>query len=93
MRGSLLDIQLFMVLAHSSSFCREGVEHHGRVDEIFLHALKPCIQLLEPHQLSGIWGKKGSKNFLHNHRRNPYSPNCNLSPHFNPSCKMNMAKN
>ena len=88
MRKSLLDVQLFMVLAHSSSFCREGVEHHGRVDEIFLHALKPRIQLLKPHQLSGIWGKKGSKTILHTRQRNPFSLNCSLSPYFNPSCKI-----
>lgn len=52
--GHVLDIQLFMVLAHSSSFGSEGVEHHSWVDEILLHTLKPSIQLFEPHQLSSI---------------------------------------
>lgn len=61
LRRALLDVQLFMVLAHSSSFCRKGVEHHGWVDEIFLHTLEPRVQLLKPHQLSSIWGKQKAK--------------------------------
>jgi len=58
MRKCSLDVQLFVVLAHCSSFCGQGVQHHSRIDEIFLHTLKPCIQLLKPHQLSCIWGKQ-----------------------------------
>lgn len=54
--GALLDVQFLMVLTHSSSLCSEGVEHYSRVDEIFLHTLEPCIQLLKPHQLSSIYG-------------------------------------
>lgn len=61
LRRALLDVQLFMVLAHGASFCCEGVEHHGRVDEIFLHTLQPRVQLLKPHQLSSIWGKEKVK--------------------------------
>lgn len=57
----LLHVQLFVVLAHSSGFGRQGVEHHGRVDEIFFHALEPRVQLLKPHQLSSIWGKEKAK--------------------------------
>lgn len=53
-RTDILDIQLLMVLAHSSSLCGQGVEHHGWVDEIFLHTLKPRIQLFKPHQLGSI---------------------------------------
>lgn len=29
----------------------EGVEHHGRVDEVLLHALQAGVQLLKPHHL------------------------------------------
>lgn len=58
---SLLDVQIFMVLAHSSSFCCKGVKHHRWIDEILLQTLKPSIQLLKPHQLSSIFGQTERK--------------------------------
>lgn len=59
--GDLLDVQLLMVLTHSPGLGGQGVEHNSRVDEIFLYTLEPSVQLLEPHQLSGIWSTQGKK--------------------------------
>ena len=61
MKNVSLDVHLFVVLADCSSLGCEGVQHHGRVDEVFLHALKPRVKLLKPHQLSSIWGTQGKK--------------------------------
>ncbi len=70
-----------MVLAHISSFRCEGVQHHGRVDEIFLHTLKPCVQFLKPHQLSSIWRKQKTnlKSYI---LKESKSPNFSFYPLF-----------
>ena len=54
--SSVLDVQLLVVLAHAAGLGGQGVEHHGGVDEVLLHALQPGVQLLEPHQLGRVWG-------------------------------------
>lgn len=50
----LLGARFIQVLADSVSFGGQGVKHYSRVNEILLQALQPGVQLLKPHQLSGI---------------------------------------
>lgn len=95
-RKGLLDVQLFMVLAHGSSFCRQRVKHYSRVDEIFLHTLQPRVQLLKPHQLSSIWGKQRAKRSCtlveEIHSPNSSFPLC-VPPEAFRSCEINLAEN
>lgn len=92
MRKGLLDVQLFVVLAHSSSFCRQGVEHHCGVDEVLLHALEPRVQLLEPHQLSGIWGERQGKQ-SYTLVEKIHNPDSACPPEAFHSCEINLAEN
>lgn len=48
---SSLEAELVRVADDCVSVHREGVEHHGWVDEVLLHALQASIQLLKPHHL------------------------------------------
>ena len=60
MDGRSLEIQLLVVLADAAGLGGEGVEHHGGVDEVLLHALQPGVQLLEPHELGRVCGARGA---------------------------------
>ena len=55
----LLDVKLLGFQADALRLCSEGVEHYSRIDNVLLHTLQPRIQLLEPHQLGGIWDGQG----------------------------------
>lgn len=50
---SSLEAVLVRVADDCVGIHREGVEHHGWVDEVLLYALQASIQLLKPHHLGG----------------------------------------
>lgn len=53
-----LEAELVRVADNSVGIHREGVEHHGRVDEILLNALQAGVQLLKPHHLGSAYNRR-----------------------------------
>lgn len=55
---SSLEAELVRVGDDSVGIHCEGVEHHGRVDEVLLDTLQAGIQLLKPHHLGCACNRK-----------------------------------
>lgn len=53
-----LEAELVRVADDSMGVHREGVEHHGGVDEVLLNALQAGVQLLKPHYLGGAYKRR-----------------------------------